>query len=238
MRSCICDEKRQDGWNGGSSYNVELVAFNPGDDRSDVDGGPAGNVVASLSGSDATTAYQTRDFVFGPDAVDDAGELGLDLGIRFNGATSSANWDNVEVSASGLGGGGNDFSDWSAGYAVGGLTGFGDDPDGDGLGNGTEAWFGTDPMQKSAGLVGVSTDGFTSAFTHPQNETPPDDVSGSYEWSTNLGDWYVGDGVDGPPGGVTVTIVSNTVGTATTVTTSASGELGELFLRVGTSARW
>ena len=40
-----------------------------------------------------------------------------------------------------------------------------------------------------------------------QNTSPPTDVSGFYQWSIDLNNWYAGDGVDGPPGGPTVTLV-------------------------------
>jgi hypothetical protein len=67
---------------------------------------------------------------------------------------------------------------------------------------------------------------------HPQNENPPSDLAGFYQWSPNLVDWYAGDELEGPAGGPTVTISPNTVGT-TTVTVTASEVLGSLFLRAG-----
>jgi uncharacterized repeat protein (TIGR02543 family) len=110
--------------------------------------------------------------------------------------------------------------------------GFADDPDGDGLANGLEAWFGTHPGLFNAGLAGLSRNGNTITFTHPHNENAPGDVSGFYQWSPNLVDWYAGDGVVGPDGGPTLTITSETIGT-TTVTAVSSGQLGIVFLRAG-----
>ena len=83
--------------------------------------------------------------------------------------------------------------------------GFEADPDGDGLASGLEAWFGTHPEEPNVGLTHLSTDGTTTIFSHPQNETRPVDVVGFYQWSPNMTDWYAGDGVDGPPGGPAVT---------------------------------
>jgi hypothetical protein len=105
---------------------------------------------------------------------------------------------------------------------------FSDDPDGDGLANGLEAWFGTHPGQFNAGLAGLATNGTVTTFTHPQNATPPGGVTGSYEWSPNLADWYPSG--SGPAGGPTVTFVPHTVGTTTTVTATASEVLTRLFL--------
>jgi hypothetical protein len=68
---------------------------------------------------------------------------------------------------------------------------------------------------------------------HPRNENAPSDLSGFYEWSPNLADWYHGDGVDGPPGGLTVGIVPGHNGSTTTVTATVSGTTGRLFLRAG-----
>jgi arylsulfatase A-like enzyme len=105
------------------------------------------------------------------------------------------------------------------------------DPDGDGLTNGVEAWFGTDPRAFSAGLMNLAMSGMTATFTHPSNENPPGDLTGSYEWSPNLADWYAGNGVDGPGGGLTVNIVPVTAGVTTTVTATSSAAIQRLFLR-------
>jgi hypothetical protein len=129
----------------------------------------------------------------------------------------------------------NTFANWIDGYDIGALTGFGDDTDGDNLSNGLEAWFGTHPGEFNAGLVNVSTVGNATTFSHPQNTTVPDDLTGYYEWSPNLIDWYAGDGADGPPSGPTVTIVPNTTGTTTTVTATISGAADRTFLRAGVS---
>jgi hypothetical protein len=111
--------------------------------------------------------------------------------------------------------------------------GFDADPDGDSLANGLEAWFGTRPDQFDAGLTAVAVDGTTFTFSHPRNENAPSDLSGFYEWSPNLADWYAGDGIDGPAGGPAVLISPNTVDTTTTVTATASEPLERLFLRIG-----
>jgi hypothetical protein len=128
----------------------------------------------------------------------------------------------------------NTFTNWIGGFpGLGGLTDFTDDSDGDQLANGLEAWFGTDPGAFDPGLTNLANDGTATTFSHPQNEDPPSNVTGFYQWSINLTDWYAGDGVDGPPGGPIMTMSPNTVGTTTTVTATASETLKSLFLRVG-----
>jgi hypothetical protein len=102
------------------------------------------------------------------------------------------------------------------------------DPDGDRIFNGLEAWFGTHPGTYNSGLVLRATDGLTSTFSHPHNASPPSDQSGIYEWSPNLVDWYLGDGIDGPPSGPTVSI-SPTQSGAIAV---ASEQIEILFLRL------
>ena len=130
----------------------------------------------------------------------------------------------------------NTFATWIANPAFG-LDAedqdFPDDPDGDGLTNGLEAWFGTHPGEFSPGLAQVATNGTTTTFTHPRNESLPSDLTGFYKWSSNLLDWYAGDGIEGPSGGTTVNIVPSPVGTSTTVAATASGPTGRLFFRVG-----
>lgn len=135
-----------------------------------------------------------------------------------------------------IGGSGGDFAAYVSDSAFGLASGdreFLDDPDGDHLVNGLEAWFGTHPGVFNAGLTLVSTNGSTTTFTHPQNGTRPTDISGLYQWSPNLVDWYAGDSVDGPPGGAAVTFSANTMGTTITVTAATSEPLKRLFLRVG-----
>jgi uncharacterized sulfatase len=129
----------------------------------------------------------------------------------------------------------NDFAGWISDPAFGvdpGNQGFLLDLDGDGLANGLEAWFGTNPTEFSTGIVIGSTDGTTTTFTHPQNFNAPDDINGTYQWSQNLEDWYAGDGVDGPGGGPTVTISSSVSGSTATVTATASGAVNQLYVRV------
>ena len=127
-----------------------------------------------------------------------------------------------------------DFSLWIAAYpSVGVLTGLADDPDGDGIPNGIEAWFGTRPDQSSGGLDNLTTDTSATTFTHPRNANPPPDLSIFYEWSSNLVDWYACDGVDGPLSGETVSVSAYTFNTTTTVTATASEPMVRLFLRVG-----
>jgi len=111
--------------------------------------------------------------------------------------------------------------------------GFDLDPDGDNIANGVEAWFGTHPGAFNEGLTGLTTTSATSiTFSHPHNENPPSGLSGFYEWSPNLADWYAGNGVDGPGGGSVVTFSTVNDGTSTTVTGSASESLGRWFVRL------
>lgn len=126
------------------------------------------------------------------------------------------------------------FASWIGNYpGVGIEIDLNDDPDGDGMPNGIEAFFGTHPGELSPGLANVATQAATTTFTHPQSENPPSDLGIFYLWSRNLVDWYTCDGVDGPPSGETVSVSSNTVGTTTTVTVTASEPMEHMFLRAG-----
>jgi lysophospholipase L1-like esterase len=135
-----------------------------------------------------------------------------------------------------LGLGSDNFDSWISDPAFGLAVAdqdFDDDSDGDQLGNGIEAWFGTHPGQFNTGLANLSTDGNTTTFNHPQNATLPSDLTGYYEWSPNLADWYRSG--NGPDGGGAITFSSITAGTTTTVTATASEGLDRAFLRVGVS---
>ena len=125
------------------------------------------------------------------------------------------------------------YADWIAGFDLDSSEiDFADDPDRDGVPNGLEAVFGSNPGEFSSGLTGLGIDGSTSTFSHPHNENPVIDVSVSYEWSLDLVNWYAGDGIDGPASGVTATISPETVGANTTVTAVMSEEEERVFFRV------
>ncbi len=133
----------------------------------------------------------------------------------------------------------NNYDSWIGDPALGiapANRGFDLDPDNDGLSNGVEAWFGTDPRASNPGLAELAASGLTTTFRHPRNSLAPSNLTGSYEWSTDMANWYAGNGIAGPPGGPTVTIVASpsqttTTVTATTVTATSSQPMPRLFLR-------
>jgi hypothetical protein len=104
----------------------------------------------------------------------------------------------------------NTFATWISGYpGVGSLNGVGDDADHDGIPNGVENLFGTDPSLSSQGITGISRSGNTVTFQHPQNATPASNLTATLRWSTDLSTWN-NDGA--AQGGTTVTFtrIANT----------------------------
>jgi hypothetical protein len=122
-----------------------------------------------------------------------------------------------------------DYAAWIAGYpGVGSLTGFNDDADGDGIDNGMENLFGTDPSVFNQGIVQVAKSGNTVTFQHSQSATPASDVSASYVWSTDLVTFHP-DGASA--GGVTVGFDTSTDAGTTTVTATITGTVpAKLFV--------
>lgn len=78
------------------------------------------------------------------------------------------------------------FTGWISGYSVGTQTALGDDPDADGIANGLEYLFGTNPGVASAGLVAKSFNGTTFIFTRPKNAALGTDVTARYRWTKDL----------------------------------------------------
>jgi len=125
------------------------------------------------------------------------------------------------------------FADWVANYDLpADQKALGDDPDGDGVSNGFEAWFGTHPAEFSTSMSAVSSDGLSFSFRHPVNDEPPADLNAAYQWSPNLVDWFVGDGVDGPDGGATVLIESITAEQMAQIDGTPSAPMDQIFVRM------
>jgi methionine-rich copper-binding protein CopC len=107
-----------------------------------------------------------------------------------------------------------------------------DDPDGDGIDNGVENFFGTNPGTFTRGLAAGIKNGNTFTFTHPQG-TLASDLSASYRWSTDLVTFHLGGATSG---GTTVnfTTQANTPSPGfTRVTATITGTLpARLFVDV------
>jgi hypothetical protein len=128
----------------------------------------------------------------------------------------------VQLNGVSTGSGGNDFSDWIAGYSVGGQTGIGDDPDGDGVDSGVENFYGTAPDTFTQGLVSgaVDTGAGTFTFTHPQTGTIADDLTAGYRWSKDLATFNADGATDGDGTKVDFTVQLNTPAAGTTTVTA------------------
>jgi hypothetical protein len=125
------------------------------------------------------------------------------------------------------------FDLWIAGYPAmpPGLAGFDQDADGDGIDNGAEHFFGTNPGVGSAGLVSGASSGNTFTFTHPQNASPATGVTAAYRWSKDLATFRVHGQTDGA--GTTVNFNAVTNAGVTTVTATVTGtSTAKLFVDV------
>jgi hypothetical protein len=82
---------------------------------------------------------------------------------------------------------GNAFSDWLVENSP--ATGFTTDTDLDGISNGLENIFGTNPNAFNAGLTNIISAPGSVTFKHRLNPNIASDVSYHYEWSTDLAEW-------------------------------------------------
>jgi hypothetical protein len=110
--------------------------------------------------------------------------------VKEGGAGTVVDFDNVRFSSVTN----DDFDAWISNPANGLAVGdrdFGDDPDGDGLANGLENIFGSNPNAANAGIYDSSSTANTFTFKHPLNPTVASDISYAYMWSTDLDEWEI-----------------------------------------------
>ena len=140
-------------------------------------------------------------------------------GNPFAGISSTTTW-NFTTAGTPV----NSFANWISGFGLAPADqDLSDDPDGDGLDNGVENFFGTNPGTFSKGLSAGVKSGNTFTFTHPKNASPAIDLTASYRWSTDLATFHLGGETSGGTS-VNFTTQANTPSTGfTRVTATASG---------------
>lgn len=208
-------------WGAAPTDNETITLYNPANDDL---GNLGAGVSKTIAGFDQS-ALDTVSF----SQRNSGGTYSFDE-IRFG-----ASYESVLGQASGPPE--NTFGEWIAGFpGVGTLDGLDDDADGDGIDNGVENFFGTDPSSFSTGLVAGSAESGTFTFTHPISDDPADDVDVIYRWSSDLVN-FTNDGVEA--GGTTVSFAQGIPsGGMVTVTATVTGNpLDRLFVTVEASAQ-
>lgn len=130
------------------------------------------------------------------------------------------------------------FATWINGFNWSGFTNpdltLIGDPDGDGVSNGVENYFGTSPNSFSRGLVAGEKSGNQFTFTHPLNANPAGGLTPRYRWSTDLLNFH-DDGAPDGDGTTTVTFANPVpAGDVVSVTATVSGSVvpSRIFVRV------
>jgi hypothetical protein len=138
--------------------------------------------------------------------------------------------------------GGTTFGEWIAGFpGAAGASGFEDDADGDGIRNGLENHFGSDPTQPGVGLTLAGTSGSTFRFRHTRRRRPATDVVVTYQWSGDMVGWFTSGQTN--PQGLTVSIASEVVPDSSVpdldvvevALQATAGSTGRLFARIRAS---
>jgi hypothetical protein len=124
------------------------------------------------------------------------------------------------------------YAEWIAAYpGVGALSEFNDDADRDGIKNGLENVFGTNPSVPTTGISQVAKSGSTVTFRHPQSGAAASDVTTAYKWSTDLVTFHTSGAT---VGGSTVTLApalnTPSAGTTTVTATVTGTQPARLFL--------
>jgi len=124
------------------------------------------------------------------------------------------------------------FSDWIAGFPDAAAdTSLSGDPDGDGIANGIENYFGTHPGEFTQGLRLSGSSGSSLTFTHPLNESPAADLSAAYRWSKDLVTFHAdGESVEGST--VTFEQSAPVDGIVSVTATVSDNPLEQLFVRI------
>ena len=124
----------------------------------------------------------------------------------------------------------NTYASWLAGNPP--ASGFTTDSDHDGIANGLENVFGTNPNVFSAGLTNISSTASSATYQHTLNPSIATDVAYSYEWSTDLVEWKVSGASSSSGTTATISASAPAAGVVTVTTTITGGPAAKLFTRI------
>ena len=181
---------------GSSIGGLKVQFYGEGD----IDLGNTGDMFPALVGDGSTWETYTFDIFVPENAV------GIKV-VPLWGPGSRVGIDNIVVPGALQDG----FAGWIARFPeLGELTGFNDDPDGDGQPNGVENYLGTDPSQSSTGLSlgSVNPTNGEIIFTHSINLEPVSEAAtATYFWSTDMLNFYGSE--ETSPDGTSITFDTN-----------------------------